>query len=158
MALISIPAPKELSKIQIPGIKVNSDEFHITLMYLGDNISQDVLLKSVISCNKVCSNTKKFEVSINYVTMFSRGKYGFPIIGNIDSVDLYDFQSKLSKEFESNNITFKNDFGFYRPHVTLAFSDFVAPNQPINTSWVVSHINIWPEDKGRNKEIQIPLY
>lgn len=158
MALISIPAPKELSKIQVPGIKVNSDEFHITLLYLGDNVDTGTLLKSVLSCNKVCGFTKKFEVNINYVTMFSRGKYGFPIIGNVDSVELYDFQSKLSKEFRSNNITFKNDFGFYRPHVTLSFSDFVAPSQPVNISWLVTHVNIWSDDKGRNKEIQIPLF
>src|SRR5690606_40471128 len=56
------------------------------------------------------------------ITTFEKGKYGYPIIGEVKSKGLIELRDKIEKSFKNSNIKFDNKYPEYKPHITLGYS------------------------------------
>jgi 2'-5' RNA ligase len=153
LSLISLPGT---NKIKIPGITQEVNP-HITLVYLGDDVDALDLIKVVNIVSSVARETKKFIINVNYSSVFSKGEKGYPIICPIESVDICVLRDKIVNSLNKNKIQFANNYMVFRPHQTICFSKKIIPSVPLNVSWEINKINIWPADKGTRGEIPVSL-
>lgn len=158
MALISCPAPSNLSNIQVPGTKEPASELHITLCYLGDNVSGYDLVSAYKVVYDVCSKTSPITIVSDYTTTFPPAKKGYPVICSIESPELYALREQIAAGLKKCGVAFANDFIPYKPHCTLSYSIERPASVVVGRTWVVDCVNIWPQDKGITGQMQVPLF
>jgi 2'-5' RNA ligase len=165
MAFLGLKVPPEIGKLfeqfTVPGNREQRDRYHITVLYLGSEVSIDGIAKATEAAYGVASRARPFQVSSRLVTSFPAGDDGVPIIAKIESPELMMFQAALKVAFKSSGVSFNDKYPEYKPHVTLAYSDAGTdmPDQPIPPiSWTVSELVLWGGDEGERRiVVQFPL-
>lgn len=132
MAMIAVPVPREIGRlfrsIEVPGERDPSD--HITMFYLGDNLSVDKLVRIIPVVFKVAESLEPFLVTCRKITTFpknddrhsSDGTNGYPVIAPVESKQLHELRTKIKRAFDSKGIDYNNKYPDYQPHVTLSYS------------------------------------
>ena len=123
MAFIGIQVPQEtaklLSLLDVPGKKESVSHLHITLAYLGNDISMEQVLSCVVSVYSVVSNTKPFTVECDKISTFDSDD-DIPIILPIHSSELHKLREKLCDKLEQLHVKYSKKYPEFKPHVTLS--------------------------------------
>lgn len=163
MAFIGMAVPhttaRLLSDIEVPGTKEPRDNMHITLLFLGNDVSIEVLAEAMKASLEVTSKTKPFSVRTSQVSSFPTqnpdyhdGQY--PIIAKIDSDALHDLREELATSLDANGVNFSKKYPEYKPHVTLAFNEATIEEFRIPTvEWGAHELVLWGGDDGDKKVI-----
>lgn len=144
---------KHLKKISVPGKKEKSSEYHITILYLGENINLDTITNAIKATYKVCEKFNPFEIWYDMLTCFpSENDKGLhPIILRVKSEELMKLFKKLSKHFDKEDIFFSKKFD-YNPHTTLSYSRKPIEEKSIKPiKMQVSELVLWAGDEGDEK-------
>ncbi len=163
MAFLGIEIPieisEELSKIKVPGKKEDPAYLHVTMFYLGDKVKPEEVAKAMVAAYSIIKNTEPFKIKGRTVTSFPEGKYGFPIIIEIESDELISLRKKIKNKFEKEKIEFSNRFPDYRPHLTLSYSPKEVEEFNIKPiSCKVESIVVWGGDDAKEGiNIYLPL-
>ena len=155
MAFIGCKVPHEtarlLSELDVPGERESSGHFHITMLYLGDEVPIERLAKAIVATYSVTSQTRPFTVQTSRVTSFpTSNSHGYPIICRIDSDALHDLRRKIVAEFDAAGIEYDKKFPEYKPHLTLGY----AENEPVEerriptVEWGAHELVMWGGDEA----------
>lgn len=150
MAFLGVLVPNNisslLSKIDVPGEKTPINEFHITLLYFGNDWDIDLASKSLPIIHEIVSEIKPFTIEANLITTFPGSEDGVPIIMPIKSKELTNLYDKLSKHMDKAKIDFSKKFKFC-PHITLSYSKEKIDDRKIDTvSFMVDGLKLWCGD------------
>lgn len=159
MAFLGLKIPAEtcrlFSDIDVPGNRVKTQTYHVTLLFLGKDLPIDVLADAVKSTYKVTSTTKPFSVRTSRVTCFPPTKdETVPIIARVESDPLHDLRDRLVKSFEVGQVAFDNTYPQFKPHVTLAYADTELEDEeriPTTIEWGAHELVLWGGDDGDKK-------
>lgn len=155
MAMLAIPLSPDISRLFretdiMEGKRDPSD--HITLFYFGDDLPLKNILKIIPVVFDVTSNMKPFSASCGKIISFPKGKYGYPVVGEIKSNDLSDFRNNLKKEFDKNKIKYDNTFTDYKPHVTIGYSEKEVKNIKFDkTNWSINQVSLYGGDRADSR-------
>jgi len=155
MAILCLKVPqgiaKTLSGIDVPGEQVPTDEKHITILNLGDNLPVDLIGKTVIAVARATETIKPFHVEVAGYSCFPKGDSGMvPVICPVKSDELHAVHSVLAKALDSADIEYSKKFPEYKPHVTLSFADETVNEKTFKTSlgWTATELVLWCGDHG----------
>ena len=153
MAFLGLKVPPEtarlLSEIEVPGKKESRDRYHITVLYLGEDIDIKVLAQAMEVTLEVTSETKPFTVQCSRVSSFPGGDDGTPIICPVNSDPLHDFQAKIRAAYDAAGIDYSKKHPEYKPHVTLAYSpDDIEEKRITTVEWGAHELVLWGGDQG----------
>jgi 2'-5' RNA ligase len=164
MALLSLRVPEDvarlLSRIDVPGEKVQRDTMHVTVLYLED-ADVSATLRALETAYRVAERTKPFSVRVRELTSFpANPETGLhPIIGRIESPALHALWVACGQAFDANGVNYSKKFPVYKPHVTLSYAD--APFGPVtlhDAAWVVNSLTLWGGEEGdEGLDARIPL-
>jgi 2'-5' RNA ligase len=157
MAMLAIPVPENVGRlfrsIEVPGDRDPSD--HITMFYLGEDVSVDTLVRIIPLVFKITESLEPFLVTCRKVTTFpknddrhsSGGTSGYPVIAPVESKQLHEIRSKVKRALESKGIDYNNKYPDYQPHVTLSYSKKKPKNIRFpKTQWLVNEIALYGGD------------
>jgi len=135
MAFLSIAVPSDigtlLNKIPVPEKKEPQDEYHITVVYFGDDQPVEQVMKAAVVAFAVAQHTEPFVVTKKLVTCFPGNPSGTPVIAKIESPALIAFQAKLLAAFDEHGVTYSKKYPTYKPHITLAYAANSVPDVDI---------------------------
>lgn len=170
MSFLGLRVPHEtarlLSELEIPGQKDPVGHFHITILFLGDNVPIETIGKALVATYGVASQTQPFTVSTSRISCFPPKKSATsprdgkaPIICRIDSDALHSMRGKLCKSFDDASVPYDKKFPEYKPHVTLGWSEEVMDDKRIPTvEWGAHELVLWGGDEGdRRVTLTFPL-
>lgn len=136
--------------------RVPVDEMHVTLLYLGDDLSQWEMDAVEVVVEQISKLFGPFKVEINGVGAFNPGASPatFPIWAQVGSDELLAINSMLKDSLEMWGVSFPTDHLGYTPHITLAYS----PTQSLDISiptmdFVINELTVASGDK----HISFPL-
>lgn len=161
MAMIAIPVPESVGRlfrsIEVPGERDNSD--HITMFYLGDNLSINKIVKIIPVVYKLVSELEPFLITTRKIVTFPKGDKGYPVIAPVEGANLHEIRKKLKRAFDSKGIEYNNKFPEYKPHVTLSYSKKKPKHIRLpKTQWQVNEIAIYGGDSCDEKIfVKLPL-
>lgn len=98
------------------------EEFHITLMYLGElsDIKKDRRL--IEKClENISSNVKSFPINLGGVAQFFNNEKKKPLVFTINSVELEDLRNQVKQAMASIGINEPDGSPAFVPHMTLGF-------------------------------------
>lgn len=141
-----------LSTVTVPGERIPAQDKHITLLYLGKQTPD----KDALECVRVCFGLSKiqrsFHVMVQEAMCFPLGDDGVPIVGKVESDEIFKFQLKLQYLLTRAGIEFSRKYPIYRPHVTLSYASSPIPSTRIRTaSWIVDRFCFWSGDDEEKK-------
>jgi 2'-5' RNA ligase len=154
MAMIAIPISPDVSRlfreIDIDGHRDPSD--HITLFYLGDDISIDTILDIIPIIHKVVEDLRPFEATVGKITSFPKGedKKEYPIIAEVKSEKLMEIREKIRKMLDKNKVEYSDDYDEFRPHITLSFNKKRQKNLrlPTKAKFMITQIALFGGDEA----------
>lgn len=164
MSILLIRPPADiaqvLSRISVPGTLEDSAGYHITMVYFGDDVPVDQVLKAVDVTHRVISKYRPFVVSTSLVTTFPKGDDGsIPVICKVKSPELVKLRAELIAEYEAAGVNYNTKFPKYNPHLTLSYSQDPVEDMDIpKISWGCADIAMWAGDTGEDRfSVKFPL-
>lgn len=157
MSFLGIRIPHEtarlLHEIDVPGEKEDSAQLHITLLYLGKNISIKELAKAMVATYEITENTCPFWVKSSSVSCFPVEEgFPYPIIAPIISPKLVELHKRLKKSFDKTGVEYNKKFKLYKPHVTLSFNkDAIKKTKIEPIEWPIQELVLWGGEDGDNR-------
>lgn len=153
MAMIAIPVPENLRGplrgIEVPGKKV-PDPYHLTLVYLGQNVPLNQVVGALEATYEVVRSTRPFGIEIDRVSSFPSGPDGTPIICPVSNESLDRFRERLVDTLGDSDVPYDKTFPDFNGHVTLSYHDGKAP--PDKTikplGWTVTEVILYGGDEG----------
>jgi 2'-5' RNA ligase len=147
---ISHETARLLGEIEVSGKRESSDELHITMLFLGQNVPVETLAQALVATYAITRQTPPFTVRTSLVTSFPKNDQGLvPIICRVESEPLRVLQGKVKDAFKSSGIHFSDRHPTYLPHVTLAYDDKPAVDREIPTvEWGAHELVLWGGDEG----------
>ncbi len=126
MAMIALKVPKDVARVlatlDVPG-RVPTDDFHVTLAYLGDGVSAETLAKAVQALLGVAQETTPFTMAVDHVDTFPKGDDGFPVICPVGSKEVHALREKVVRALDTMGVDYSKKWPVFRPHVTLGYSE-----------------------------------
>lgn len=164
MAFLGFRVPHETSRlfrdIEVPGTKTEMGQYHVTLLYLGNDIEVDVLAEALKATYAVTSKTRHFTVRTSMVMSFPPSpEDGHPVVARITSDELHDLRERLVLAFDEGGIDFNKKYPDYKPHVTLSYAGDAVDEFRIPTiEWGAHELVMWGGDDGDRKlTVTFPL-
>jgi 2'-5' RNA ligase len=156
MAFLGLQVPHStarlFSEIEVDGDKTSLDSFHITIMYLGKDVSIDHIADAMKATFEVTSKTKPFSVRTSRVTNFPSNDEGVPIIARVESDALHALRTQLQETYERLGVAYDNKYPNYKPHVTLSYAELEIEEFRIPTlEWGAHELVLWGGDEGDRK-------
>lgn len=156
MAFIYCPVPKHISedlfKTPCPGKKESAEDAHITLVYFdGDlNDAEERHINTVLqSFYKVWYPGP---VSTNKLTHFDTGPGEYPIVFEISGSYIHKLRNAICYCLDRCGISYSDKFPDYKPHVTLAYSDFAPLDTGIEkVEWEIECVSFGSGTSTVNK-------
>jgi 2'-5' RNA ligase len=158
MSFVGIKIPHEtarlLSQIAVPGSPVPLDQMHITVCYLGENISITQIAKAVAAIYKVTSKRTPFTLKTSKVKCFPTATdIGVPVIARVNSPELLEFQQCITAGFDKCGIHYDKRYPDFKPHITLSYAedqiDCITFEHPIE--WAAHEATLWAGDWGDDR-------
>jgi len=157
MAMIAVPISSDVSRlfreIDVDGHRDPSD--HVTLFYLGEDLSLDTVLDIIPIMHKVVEGLSPFEASVGRITSFPKGEESkeYPIIAEVKSEKLIELREKIRKLLDKNKIEYSKEHSDYKPHITLSWNKKRQKNirLPIKAKWMINQIALFGGDEADSK-------
>lgn len=164
MAIITIPIHHECARllhdIDVPGIKTDTSQLHITLLALGDDIPIHILAKAMVVVHEVVQQSEPFQVRISNISSFPviEGN-AVPIIAPIQCQAITDLNKSLKRLFNKSKIQYDKRFPKFRPHITLSRCEEAIKRTRIEPiEWSVQELVLWGGTDGDDRVfITFPL-
>lgn len=164
MAMIGLRVPHEVARllqtIEVGGEKVDSGSYHLTLLYLGDEVGIDEITKATAATYGAVGKTRPFTVRLDRVSSFPPNDNGVPIICPVKGRALTDLRRRLVRALDKMGVGYDTRFPTFRPHVTLGYGEGDAPkDRPLYPiEWGVTEVVLWGGDHGDDKlTVTFPL-
>lgn len=162
MAMIGIQAPEEicskLTKIKVPGKKLDCDEYHITLFYIEDGIKFPDLIEYLEVLLPLVSEKKPFQVKLDEVNNFPKGVDGVPLICPVKSPALKKLRGNLAEALDKKKLKYSKRFPEYKPHLTLAYNEEEIEMKEFSPiEWEVKEITFYSDYRKVNKALKLNL-
>jgi len=128
MSCLVIHIPHEtarlFSSIEVPGTRTPLDELHVTVMYLGDDVSIKDIATAITNIYRVTSDQYPFSIKINKVKCFdvSSGDKDYTIIASVVSPELHEFRDLIKSALDKAGVDYPKTYPTYKPHLTLSYS------------------------------------
>ncbi len=158
MSLIGIRVPVETSRllheIDVPGIKEDTAQLHITLLDLGDEVPIEKVARAVVATYGVTQATNPFWVKIGCVSCFPTQDENSPnpIIAPIINPTIQKLHCALKKGMCKEKVDYIKKFKEFKPHVTLAYNEGEIKRTKIEPiEWSVQEIVLWGGGDGDNR-------
>lgn len=142
-----------LHEIDVPGMKTDTAQLHITLLYLGDNLPIKELAKAMIATYEVAQNTCPFWVKSGNIASFPvEAEKPHPIIAMVQSPKLFELHKFLKRSFDKAGVSYDKRYKLYRPHITLAFNEAGIKKTKIEPiEWAIQEVVLWGGEDGDNR-------
>lgn len=149
MAMLAIPVSSDISRlfrqINIGGKRDISD--HITMIYFGDEMPLNRIVKAIPVIFDILKDQKPFKLSCKKIISFPEGKDGFPIVAELESKELHSLRKKIVKALKDKKVPFDEKWKVYRPHVTLSYSEEHLDDIKVeDCSWQANEISLYGGD------------
>lgn len=156
MAILGIKVPDEIAKyldrIEAPGEKVPRSDKHITLLYLGDDVSLEEIGHIVATTGRLTEEFPPFDVEISEVSTFPEGDQGFPVICPVVSDELQRLHDELAVSCDEDGIEYSKKFPTYKPHVSLSFSPTPFEGHEFRAlTWTCADIVLWAGEESDHR-------
>lgn len=158
MAIITIPIKHECARllhdIDVPGIKTDTSQLHITLLDLGEEISIETLAKAMVVVHEIVEQSEPFQVRINNVSCFPALVEGasVPIIAPIQCQAINDLNKGLKRLFNKAKIGYDKRFPKFHPHITLSrYEEAIKRTKIEPIEWNVQELVLWGGSEGDNR-------
>jgi 2'-5' RNA ligase len=150
---INHEAARLFHEIDVPGVRYDSAQLHITLLYLGHNTPIDTLAAAMVATYSVAQTTFPFWAKSTSVASFPvEVNSPHPIIANIQSPKILQLHKNLKKSLNKAGVEYSKKFKLYRPHITLAFNEAGIKKTKIEPiEWSVQEIVLWGGNNGDNR-------
>ena len=163
MAILGIKVPHEVTRaftsIEVPGEKIQSAEFHITLIHFGSKVPIDTITEAIVAAYEVASKTVPFSLSVSEVSCFPKGEDGVPIITRVESPELHKLWGDLCAGLDKAGVDYSKKFPEFSPHITLSYStDPIEPFPLGPMEWSVYEMVLWCGDQGDERiSVHLPF-
>lgn len=167
MAFIGFRIPSEVAVLlegtTVPGERHSASDFHITAIYLGENVPIPVVAQAMVALYDVCSRTRPIPVSLTDISSFPGDGRRIPIICPVDSPALHEFQAELRAACDAMAVPYSQKWPEYKPHVTLSYADAeetkeVTGSLPGSVDFTLFEATIWGGDWGSGTiRVEIPF-
>lgn len=156
MAMIAIRVPHDTARMleklagSVSGDSQTASEMHVTLIYLGDDVSIGTLSKVMLACNSVTSKTTPFSLSVDKIDSFEPGKNGTPVILPIVSNELHALHKAVSEALDAAEVEYSKKWPEFKPHVTLSYVDGMKGSGffPSPITWGAFELSIYGDNHG----------
>lgn len=147
MAMFGVKVPEEiakkLSKIKVPGEKLELEEFHSTIFYFKDMKIEDAV-KAISVIFEVLKRQPKFTMKLDKAECFPENEDGVPIICPVESTELHKFHKKLAKKLDEAEVNYSKRWPEYKPHVTLSYAkESIEEKEFSPLEWDVEELYLW---------------
>ena len=162
MAALMLEVPpgtqRVLKELKVPGEPCPQVD-HITVMYLGDDVSIEQISEMMPFIYEACQKQKPFTVQASKIGTFPKGDDGVPVIAKIESPELMKFQKNLKKALEVAQFDLEDKWPEYKPHVTLSYCGHEKVSRTFpKVQWGVTSLTLWGADHGTGRlVVQFPL-
>lgn len=169
MAFIGLRVPADAARVleshEVPGERLSASDMHVTILYVGKNVSIVDLAKAMVAAYGVAGRTRPLSLVIDRATNFPVGPDGWPIICRLDSPELQRLNADLKAEFSRLGLPFNNKWPDYKPHVTLSYIKEPQPEGFVFDSplpgplpFAVHELTIWGGKEGEGQiHVDIPF-
>jgi 2'-5' RNA ligase len=161
MAAIVLQVPKStasvLSEVDISkwGEPESKDSYHITLMYLGDDLPVEKVGEILPVIYSITSKFEPFTVRTNRVSTFPpHPEHGtVPLICPIECNRLHDLHGDLCQACDNAGIEYSKKFKEFQPHVTLGYANSATSFGKVDIKfstleWGAHEATLWGADFG----------
>ncbi len=149
IALVKVPhdIARILSDVPVEGELEAEGDYHITLVYFDDGLSNDQMFKAAQVIHEAVAEVYgPIQIAVNQVTSFPADPSGkSPVIARVQSPVLELLRQKIVTALDSHDIPYSKKHPEFKPHVTLSYvqgnppSDFSIPN----LQWGCAEIFLW---------------
>lgn len=156
MAMLAINIPVNISRmlqeINVPSEIIRQDYAdHITCFYFEKFDTEDILKIIPVILN-ITKSINVFNISVDSYKSFPEGKYGWPVICEIESKELNKLRDKIKKEFDKNDIEYSKKFPKFIAHTTLSYVKEKVKNKKIDEIiWPVNNISLYCGEDNKEK-------
>lgn len=164
MAMLGIKVPEEIgqkiSKLSVPGERLETDEYHITMFYFEQELKLPEILKIIQLVYGTLKNTPSFGLRSRLISSFPEGPDGVPVLLKIDSEPLMELRKSLGKKFDKNDIKYSKVHPEFKPHVTLSYSKKEFEDKKLSEpiKWKASELYLWAgENMDSGIIVTLPL-
>lgn len=157
MAFLGIKIPEStgrlLDQIKVPGKKESISEYHVTMVYFGEECSIKEISKILETTYEFLQDVKPFTIKTSKVGCFPKGdNEGCPIIARVESDELHKLNDKLKEKFDKSDIEYSKKFKEFKPHITLAYADEEIDEFKIDKLEIeIPNLVLWAGDYGNNR-------
>jgi 2'-5' RNA ligase len=157
MAFLGIKVPEQtgrlLNQIKVPGKKESISEYHVTMLYFGENYPIKEVSKTLEATYEALEDVKPFLIKTSRVESFPKPEHEpCAIIARVDSEELHELNDKLKKKFDKVGVEYSKKFKDFKPHITLAYADDEIDKIKIETvQFEVTNLVLWAGDYGGNR-------
>lgn len=156
MAMIALRVPHDTARMleklagSMSGDSQTASEMHVTLVYLGDNVSVGTLSRVMLACSYVTSRTTPFSLSVGKIDSFEPGKNGTPVILPVTSNELHALHKAVSEALDTVGIEYSKKWPEFKPHVTLSYVDGMKGSGffPSPITWGAFELSIYGDNHG----------
>lgn len=164
VALLSLKVPEEiarqLSRVDIPGERVQRDQMHVSVLYLEDT-DLSTILRALEASYQIAAGWRSFVVRVHELSSFDPNPTTglFPLIGRVQGAPLHALRAACCRAFNALHVPYSTKYPTYEPHVTLAYGDAPFGTIPVHdVAWIVNSLTLWGGDDGDNGiEATIPF-
>jgi 2'-5' RNA ligase len=147
----------QLQKIDVPGIKEQPDDFHITMIYFGEQTSEDFVHTTAV-LSKFVDLLEPIVIKTEKVVSFGEGDDGFPIVCEIESPQLLKIHKKLCDTLDKEGIEYSKKWPVFKPHVCLSYSkESLSDFKIVPLEWEANSIEMWLGHNGSKIKTELSL-
>lgn len=153
--MIGLRVPHEIARllqtVEVPGEKVDSGSYHLTLFYLGDGVEIDQLTRAVGALFNVVQKTAPFTVRLDKVDSFPGNEDGVPIICPVNAAPLTALRDQLAEALDEAGVEYSKRWPTFQGHVTLSYADKAHQASLPPIEWGVTEVVLWGGDQGDDR-------
>jgi len=156
MAMIALRVPYETARLlgsiagALPGDSQAASDMHVTVAFLGDDVSVQQLASAMVACHAITSKTAPFMLTVSEISSFEPGENGTPVIMPIQSPELHTLEQALKAELDKAGVPYGKKWPEFKPHVTLSYIPGMKASGPLPAplSWGTFDLTIYGANSG----------
>lgn len=126
-AILALVPPKsardEIAAAMGDDLHEDPDELHITLVYIGKNLSEETCSKIEACLDSICSDHEPLNCKMQGLGVFDHeDDGGRPFYSSIDAVGMAKLRTELVEALEDSGVDIEHKYDF-TPHMTLGYID-----------------------------------
>lgn len=162
MSFIGIKLPyeiaRQLARIEVPGVSESPATLHVTMFYLGDDVTMDDVGKAAKATFEVVSQADPLGCRVSQVDTFEGDEESVPVICPVESPDLMELHGSVSKALDAAGVEYSKKWPEYKPHVTLSYckpDERPASREIKPVEWTTAEVVLWAGDSYDDRMVVV---